>query len=111
MNHDFLVRNRFIMSSEALDVDFHRFLNITQRLSLRFTLAVASSQGGTERMITSNGFLLQNYGIIHPEKILAISEIVKLPLSYGFHSTFFILHSKFAIASAPAAQLDRATAF
>lgn len=74
------------MSREALDVNFHRFPNILQRLSLSFPLAVAASQGRTERMITAAGFFLQNNGIVHPEKLLAIPEIVKL------HSSRFSLH-------------------
>jgi len=82
MNHDFLARNRFVMSREALKVNFHRFPNILQRLGLRFALAVASFQGGTERMITANGFFLQNYGIVHAERLLGFHEIVK------FHSWF-----------------------
>ncbi len=76
------------MSSEALDVNFHRFPNILQRLSLRFALAVAASESGTERMITADGFLLQNYGIVHLKKLLAISEIVK------FDSSRFSIHTR-----------------
>ena len=92
MNHDLLLRNRFVMSGEALDVNFHRFPNILQRLSLRFALAVASSESGTEGMITPNRFLLQNYGIVHLKKLLGISEIVKFQSSrFSLH----ILHSAF----------------
>ena len=110
MNHDLVVRNRFVMSGEALNVNFHRFPDILQRLSLRFAFAVASSERGTERVITADGFFFQNYGVIHPDKLLAIPVIVK-PVHRAFRSTFFLLPSKFLIASAPVAQLDRATAF
>lgn len=58
MNHNLLVGNRLVMSSQTLEVNFHCFSNILQRLSLSFPLAVTTSQGWTERMITTDGFFL-----------------------------------------------------
>jgi len=78
------------MSNEALDVDFHCFLYIAQRLGLCFALAVASSQGGTERMITANGFFLHAGGANLPglKSSTFIDRAVFAP-----HSSIFLLNS------------------
>jgi len=97
MNHNLIVRNRLVMSGKALNVKFHCFPNILQRLSLSFSFAVAASQGRTERMITADGFFLQYHGIVHPDTLLAAREIVKLHSSHGFGSAFLIFHFTFHI--------------
>ncbi len=100
MNHNLLLRNRFVMRNETFDVNFHRLPNIPQRLSLSFPLAVAASQCGTEHMITAHGFSLQNHGVVHTDRLLAVPDIVKFSPS-RFWLTFLILDSTYGLKLRP----------
>lgn len=85
MNRNIVLRNRLVMSGEALDVNFHCFANILQCFGLSFPLAVATFQRRAECMITADGFFFQNHGVVHFDTLLAAPGIVKLPPSCVFY--------------------------
>jgi len=59
------MRDGFIVSDEAFEINLDCFLNASQRLSLRFAFAVAPCQGRTEGMVAASRLLLKDRGIVH----------------------------------------------